>query len=378
MKENITKILIWLLSKGSQAVRSQRKPPDPDTVRRIVVLQMSGIGDLLLITPALRALHRMYPLAKIDIITYKLSNADFLFRFPYIGGGFEFPLFNLELKSFWRPSFWQSLRKPLHFVNNSAPDLYINFHHTWLPQWYLFELLVAARCGARFKIGINPDYVSGSGVFDRSVTEALLGSRHYCPFFMDIVNLLGEASNDYSPEFPLEPHEIEEAKNLIHSAIPHNRKIVCIHAGASFNAQRWPVDRFSELAKMLVAHGCGIVLIGTADESHVTEFIMKMLPERKCLNAAGKTNLYQMAALIDRCDLFIGNDSGPMHIAISRKCPTIGLIGPGKPRYHRYEQNGVVMMINPILPDMHEDKTAVFPWQISAEEVYEKAKGLLS
>jgi hypothetical protein len=93
MKKNILKMLIRLLSKVSHALRVQRKAlSPPDTVRRIVVLHMSGIGDLLLITAALRAIHHIYPLAKIDIITYKLKNAEFLFRFPYIKNGCEFPL----------------------------------------------------------------------------------------------------------------------------------------------------------------------------------------------------------------------------------------------------------------------------------------------
>lgn len=118
MKEHIIKILIRLLLKVSCVLRGQRTSPNPDTVRRIVVFQMSGIGDLLLITPALRAIHHIYPLAKIDIITYNLKNAEFLFRFPYIRDGCEFALFDIELKRMWRPSFWQTLKKPVRFIKS--------------------------------------------------------------------------------------------------------------------------------------------------------------------------------------------------------------------------------------------------------------------
>jgi len=377
MKENISKILIYLLSKVSNALRTQRKPPSPDTVSRIVVLQMSGIGDLLLITPALRALHRIYPGAKIDIITYKLKNAEFLFRFPYIRNGCEFRLFDMELKRVWRPSFWQMLGKPINFMKKEPTDIYVSFHHTWLPQWYLFELLIAAHSGARYTVGINPDYIRDSGVFDRSVPESLLGNRHYCPFFLDIVSLLGDAGKDSATEFPLKPHEIEEARTLISTKMSKRNKVVCLHTGASFTAQRWPIDRFCKLAKMLEADGCGIVLIGTGEERKLTEHIAEVLPKGSCLDATGKTNLFQMAALIDASDLFIGNDSGPMHIAISRKCPAIGIIGPGKPRYHQYEQEKTVMMKNSILPDTKENKGIDYPWTITVKEAYEKARGLL-
>ena len=378
MKENILKMLIRLLSKVSCALRGRREPPNPNTVRRIVVFQMSGIGDLLLITPALRALHRIYPLASIDIITYKLKNAEFLFRFPYIESGCEFRLFNIELKRICSLSFWRMLEKPIRFMKKKPTDIYVSFHHTWLPQWYLFELWIAARSGARFTVGINPDYIRGSGVFDRSVTESLLGNRHYRPFFMDIVNLFGEAGYDYTAEFPLEAHEIEEAKIRIHTVMSDCRKVVCLHVGGSFSSKLWPINRFEELSKMLVSDGCGIVLIGTNEEHKLTKYIAEILPEGRWLDATGNTNLFQMAALIDASDLFIGNDSGPMHIAISRKRPTIGLIGPGKPRYHQYEPEEAVIMKNPVLPDTKENKEIDFPWTLTAEEVYEKARGLLS
>ena len=378
MKENILKMLIRLLSKGSCALRGRRELPDPDTVRRVVVLQMSGIGDMLLITPAFRALHRIYPLASIDIITYKLKNAELLFRFPYIRGGCEFPLFDIELKRMWSPSFWRMLWKPVRFIKKEPTDIYVSFHHTWLPQWYLFELWIAAWSTVRFKVGINPDYIPYSGVFDRSVPESLLGNRHYCPFFLDIVNLLGEAGNDYSTEFPLEPHEIEEARTRIHTVMSDRKRVVCIHAGASFTAKLWPIDRFCKLAKMLEADGCGIVLIGTSEERELSKHIAEGLSEGNCLDATGNTNLFQMAALIDNCNLFIGNDSGPMHIAISRKCPAIGLIGPGKPRYYQYKPNEAVIIKNSILPDTKENKEIDFPWTITVEDVYEKARKLLS
>jgi hypothetical protein len=62
--------LIRLLSLLGHVVRGGKSPPNPLSVRRIVVCQMSGVGDLLFATPALRALHTLYPAAGIDVITY--------------------------------------------------------------------------------------------------------------------------------------------------------------------------------------------------------------------------------------------------------------------------------------------------------------------
>ncbi|TLY39728.1 MAG: glycosyltransferase family 9 protein, partial [Nitrospirae bacterium] len=101
----VARALIWLLSFASQTARGPREQPAPEEVSRIVVLHMSGIGDLLLMTPALRALRRLYPRAHIDLITYRLSNAAFLFRLPAARQECEFPLFDLDLKSAWTPGF---------------------------------------------------------------------------------------------------------------------------------------------------------------------------------------------------------------------------------------------------------------------------------
>ncbi|TAJ07297.1 MAG: glycosyltransferase family 9 protein [Nitrospirae bacterium] len=377
MKELLVRTLIRLCSSVAQAVRGWRALPDPRSVHRIVVLQMSGVGDLLLITPALRALHRLYPEARIDLITYKLENAVFLFRLPYMRRGCEFPLFELELRRIWTPAFWLGLDRPIRFLRQEPCDLYVSFHHTWLSQWYLFELWVAARSGARFAVGINPDCVAGSGVFDRALPESQLGDRHYRPLFLEVVGLVGEAGNDLATEFPLEPAEIQQARDQVRQAMPDRHRMVCLHVGATHAAQLWPIERFLDLARRLQAEGDGIVLIGTKEERSLTEQLAGSLPPGAVLNVAGMTDLFQMAAFIDVADLFIGNDSGPMHVAIARRRPTIGLIGPGRTRYHRYAPDEAVILKNPLPFDIRDRKDAAFPWAITVDEVYAAARNLL-
>lgn len=378
MKGGLVRWLIRLLSLGAQVLRGRRPPPAPASVRRIVVLQMSGVGDLVLITPALRALRRLYPEARIDLITHKLENAVFLFRMPRMGRGCEFPLFELEVKRAWTPSFWRGLAGPIRFLREEPCDLFVSFHHTWLPQWYLFELWVAARSGARFAVGINPDYLDGPGVFDRALSESLLGNRHYRPFFLDVVRLLGDAGDDQSMEFPLDPDEIRQARDRIVQALPECRRILCLHPGATHAAQVWPVERYRELARRCCVDGCGLVLIGTRGELVLTDEVARGLPPERVLNVAGATTLFEMAALIAASDLFIGNDSGPMHVAIALRKPTIGLIGPGRMRYHRYDPEEAVMLRNPVAFDIRDAKDCVYPWAVTVDEVYDKARALLA
>lgn len=373
----MARALIRLLSFVSQTARGLREPPPPEEVSRIVVLQMSGIGDLILITPALRALRRLYPRAHIDLITYSLSNAAFLFRLPAVRQGCEFPLFDLELKRAWTRGFWLALERPVQFTRQEPCDLYVSFHHCWLPQWYLLELWLAARSRARYKVGINPDFVRSAGVFDRALSESQLGDRHYRPLFLELVGLLGEAGKDLSMEFPLEPGEVRDAQEVIKTALPGKRRIICLHVGAAYASKFWPLDRFIELTKRFEADRDGLVLIGTKEERDLTGRLAASLPSGTVLDVAGTTTIFQMAAFVDASDLFIGNDSGPMHVAIARRRPTIGLIGPGRPRYYRYEPDEAVMLLNPVPFDIGDRKDATFPWATTVDEVYAAAKGLL-
>ena len=379
------RVLARALAASSRTARARVTPPAPDGVRRIVVLQMSGVGDLLLITPALRALHRRYPGARIDLVTYRLANAPFVFRLPYAGRGCEFPLFDLRLRDVWRASFRRALRGPVAFARAEPTDLWVSFHHPWLPQWVLLELWLAARSGARFRVGVTPDWLPGPGVFDRALPESRLGDRHYRPFFLDVVGLLGapgdqacgEPPKDVAAEFPLEAHETAAARARVAGALPGRRPVVCLHPGASHVAQRWPADRFRDLALRLVADGCGIVLIGTDAERRVLTPLLAALPPGTWLDGVGGTSLIDAAALVDASDLFIGNDSGPLHIAVARGRPAIGLVGRGQPRYYGYEPGEAVILINPGDPGPDRGKDHAIDWRLGVDEVHAAARRLL-
>lgn len=382
VKSLFLRTLISTLSALASVARGPHALPDSDTVRRIVVLQMSGVGDLLLITPALRALRQRYPHARIDLLTRRLDNAAGLFRLPHMGKGHEFALFDLELRRLWTPFFWRTLGRAIRFLRQEPCDLYVSFHHPWLLQWYLFELWVAARSGARFRVGINPAFVHGAGVFDRALSESQLADRHYRFFFLDVVGLLGDAGKDAAMEFPLQPEEIEEARTWIRAALPDRERIVCLHTGASHPAKCWPQDRFAALARRLVEEArCGLVFVGSPDEAPLVRHIAAGLPASSYVDAAGRTNIFQLGALIEACTMFIGNDSAPLHLAVARRRPTIGIIGPGDARYYRYHPDeAVILKDDPGVSTGHVIalKETVWAWRMSVEDVFAHAVRLLT
>jgi heptosyltransferase-2 len=197
---------------------------------------------------------------------------------------------------------------------------------------------------------------------------------------MDLIRLIGDPGENTSMEFPLEAHDTESAKAIIQSTIPGFRRIACLHPGASTQSKRWPIENYREIAVRLVKSGCGIILVGNPSEYPLCSQISNCFQNGSCLNACGRMDLMQTGALIDASHLFIGNDSGPMHIAIARKKPTIGLIGPYHPRFHKYKAHEATIFRNPVDNvgyDAIKIKESDYRWSIPVEAVFNEAMRML-
>jgi ADP-heptose:LPS heptosyltransferase len=96
----------------------------------------------------------------------------------------------------------------------------------------------------------------------------------------------------------------------------------------------WPEERFAETVTILaVQHGAGVLLFGAGDQEHaqcadIAEMIRRSAPHIPVVNLAGTTSLTETAAVMDRCSIVLGNDSGLMHIAAARKRKVVVIFGP--------------------------------------------------
>jgi heptosyltransferase-2 len=107
---------------------------------------------------------------------------------------------------------------------------------------------------------------------------------------------------------------------------------VAVGAGASFGAARcWPAERFAEVANRLAEHtDADVVLFGTAGEAPVTSAIAQRL-RKPAIDLTGKTTIAELPGALSQCHLFIGNDSGVMHVAAAVGLPVVGIFGPTDP-----------------------------------------------
>jgi ADP-heptose:LPS heptosyltransferase len=100
-------------------------------------------------------------------------------------------------------------------------------------------------------------------------------------------------------------------------------------------AKRWPLERYEQLVRRLVyERDARVLLIGGPDDAALTQSLLQHIdvPEGTVLDLAGKTSFGQLAAQLEVCDLFIGNDSSPMHLAAAVGIPVIAIFGPTSPQ----------------------------------------------
>ena len=116
---------------------------------------------------------------------------------------------------------------------------------------------------------------------------------------------------------------------LLHAGIERDDLVIGINPGATYgSAKRWYPERFAAVADELCSRWGGkVVLTGGAGEAGIATEIQACM-HQECLNMAGRTSVRELMALIRRCNFFITNDSGPMHLAAAFGVPQVAIFGP--------------------------------------------------
>ena len=289
---------------------------------KILVRATNWVGDAILSLPALRALRGAFPAADISILA-RAYVVDL-----YRGQGIADALIPYDLRGehaglFGRERLARELRAPKF---DAALLLQNAFDAAWL----------AWRAGVPERIGYARD---GRGIL---LTKAVRTPKpaeipaHEQFYYLELLRRAGWVNN-YSPAtcitLRVEPQAAENAeqKLLLAGAWPGKLRIA-VGAGASYgSAKCWPPARFAEVANRLQANlDADVILFGTAAEAGVSAAIAADM-RRPPLDLTGKTAIAELPALLKQCHLFIGNDSGAMHVAAAVGLPVVGIFGPTDP-----------------------------------------------
>ncbi len=294
---------------------------DVSDIKRVVVRGTNWVGDSVMTVPALRALRRILPDAKITLAIRPsakgiFSEADFIDDVLVYDRRNVFSVVS-QVREWRRRKF----------------DLAVLFQNA-------FEAaLIPFLAGVPLRLG----YATES-------RQALLthplplpdwrSSKHEVFYYLFLVTALEQWLSGTStvcetdPDISLSISEIRkaEAAELLRSyGVSEAKSVVAICPGSiNSRAKRWPAERFAALADRLMDQRRQVVIIGSPDEIDVTNEVTSRMRNRPVV-LTGKTTLDQITAALSLSDLVVTNDTGPAHIAAALGCPTIVIFGPTNP-----------------------------------------------
>lgn len=283
---------------------------------RILLVQLADIGDLVLTTPAIAALREAHPKSQIDLLAseHALSLVpdrlvDRLIPFRRGGGSASRELFSLP-----------NLRMLLT-LRTQKYETVVFFHHFTIRAGVFKFWLLAKASGARRIIGLKNHNI---GFLTESIDDEGFGARHQAQYWLDLVALLG--ANGCA-----RPAQVKRETMAARTLPATGRPTVVMHTGSGgySKARRWSAEGFAAVARGLQQErGAEIVLVGQPEDDGDR---VENLLEQKPTNLIGATSLPQLADVITGADLFIGADSGVMHIAAAAGTPVLSIFGPSNP-----------------------------------------------
>jgi ADP-heptose:LPS heptosyltransferase len=114
---------------------------------------------------------------------------------------------------------------------------------------------------------------------------------------------------------------------LLELGISEGERYVVMHPGAKRTTNQWPAVRFASVADEIIRRwGTPVILTGSASEASLVQHIAGLMREKATI-LCGQINLPRMAALLERSFLYVGNDTGPMHIAAAVGTPIVSIFG---------------------------------------------------
>jgi heptosyltransferase-2 len=283
--------------------------------------------------PALRALRETYPEARIDLLTryipaQVMRNWKVLDDIIIINPRPTGTALNQKFTPIQRLDL---LRKLLQRLYVGKYDAVLLFHHLVpLHRRLTFQALTLAA-NARWRVGLD----NGYGWFlNVKVTDDGFGVRHEAEHYMAVAEAAGAIIRDKRLQLPLSDTEREQARAIVHGDTTPDRSngpIIAMHPGCSIlsTARRWDTKRFAQLADTLYRDfGGQLLLLGGPDEAPLREEVMSLMQSNMPRRSfSGKESITLSAAIIEQCDLFIGNDSGLMHLATAVDTPTVAIFG---------------------------------------------------
>jgi len=282
-------------------------------MRNVLIIKLRYIGDVLLATPTVRAIKAARPHVRVTMMVNR-GTEDVLSGNPDID-----EIVILDKGSLvTQVQLIAGLRRRRFDTVIDLTDGDRSAVLSWV-------------CGAPVRIGFNDEH-RWRGRFYTQVVQSAPGVQHRIDRDLEALKPMSIQADSRNPQLWLTPEDANSADRLLDQlGLQRSQSIVMLQPGARYWFKAWPPERFAELADRLTfQYGCQVLIGGSHQEGDLAQQIQQMAKSRP-ISMAGRTTMKQFAAIAKKSALFVGNDSGAMHIASAVGTPVVALFGPSSP-----------------------------------------------
>jgi lipopolysaccharide heptosyltransferase I len=285
-----------------------------DGLKNILIIKPSSLGDIVLALPALTALRKSFPNAKISWLI-RPEFAPILENHPHLTEIIPFDRKFLG-KAWFHPGASGNLISLIKRLRHAEFDAIIDFQGLFRTA----SLAWLSGCKKRFGIASAREFASFFYTHKIPQTKDCI---HLVDFYLKIIKAAGASELDVQFVLPQHPEAADSVGRLLDSQNIAPDNYVVFIPGSAHEDKRWPVERFAELAEMVSSQfGIPVVATGTSGEAALIEKL-KDLSNVPVANFAAKTSLSELVVLLKNARLVVSNDTGPGHIAAALGTPLV-------------------------------------------------------
>lgn len=316
--------------------------------KRILIINIFGIGDVLFTTPLITNLKACFPDVKIGYVVNKRAQTV-IANDPAIDQIFVYE--RDDFKKLAQESRRKYLKAFFIFLKSIRQERYDVVFDVSLNS---FTALMTWLLGIQHRIGFN--YKNRSWYLNNKVNLEGYERKHVIQYCLDLLQLVHVPVKTEHMRCFVDEADSVWAQHLFEmQKIDHTRPVIGLvpGGGASWGRdvayRRWPIEKYVKLADNLIEKfSAQIILLGDQSEVPLCEAIMKG-KEADILSECGQTTIGQFSALVQRCSLVIANDGGPLHISVAVGAKTVSIFGPVDDQvYGPYPRQGHEVVVKDI------------------------------
>jgi len=289
------------------------------SAHRILIIKWSALGDIILSIPALKAIRDRFPKSDIILLTSS-PGRELLSRYPFVK----------EFQIFQHRSGFAGIKEIFDLsaeMRRASLNLVLDLQNNKRSHLISFLSCIPRRIGYKTR------------KLDFLLTDALDGARIKISPIRHQFRLLKLAGIDTQPpkiNITVTDEEAAYADNMLSEEwVGKHQILVGLNCGSSkkWQTKRWGLAKCAKLCDILAQKRIRVVITGTKDDEEDAATILSMA-RSKPINATGRTTIMQLAAIVQKCRVFISSDSAPMHLAAYLGIPYVAIFGPTDYKRH--------------------------------------------